>query len=44
MSLASLGSVEDACGTFSELLSRYPNAAPSIVRRVQIERQKHSCP
>ena len=44
MSLASLGSVEDACGTYSELLSRYPNAAPSIVRRVQIERQKHSCP
>jgi tol-pal system protein YbgF len=44
MSLASLGSVEDACGTFSELLSRYPNAAPSIVRRVQIERQRHSCP
>jgi len=44
MSLASLNSIDDACGTFAELLNRYPNAASSIQRRVQIERQKYSCP
>ena len=44
MSLASLDSIDDACGTFAELLNRYPNAAASIQRRVQIERQKHNCP
>lgn len=44
MSLGSLQSVEDACGTFTELMSRYPNAAASIQRRVQIERQKYNCP
>lgn len=44
MSLASLDSIEDACGTFAELLNRYPNAAASIQRRVQIERQRHNCP
>ena len=44
MSLASLNATEDACGTFAELLSRYPNANSSIRRRAELEREKHNCP
>ena len=44
LSLASLDAVNDACGTFSELEKRYPNASPSIVRRAKLEKQKLGCP
>jgi tol-pal system protein YbgF len=44
LSLASLDAVDDACGTFSELERRYPNASPSITRRAKLESQKLSCP
>ncbi len=43
LSLASLNAVDDACGTFSELERRYPNASPSIARRAKLERQKLNC-
>ena len=44
MSLAALGSQGDACGTFVELLKRYPNAAATILQRAKQERQRLSCP
>ncbi len=43
MSLASLGNSADACGTFSELLSRYPDAAPTLIKRTRSESQKLGC-
>ena len=43
MSLASLGNSADACGTFTELLSRYPNAAPTLIKRTRSESQKLGC-
>lgn len=44
MSLAALGSNSDACGTYAELLRRYPNAAPTIQQRAKQERQRLACP
>jgi len=44
MSLASLGSTNDACGTYAELLRRYPNSAPTIQQRAKQERQRLACP
>ena len=44
MSLSALGSQNDACGTFVELLKRYPKAAATILQRAKQERQRLSCP
>lgn len=44
MSLAALGSKPDACGTFTELLKRYPEAAVTVIQRAKQERQRLSCP
>jgi tol-pal system protein YbgF len=44
MSLSALGSQSDACGTFVELLKRYPQAAATILQRAKQERQRLSCP
>ena len=43
MSLSALGSQKDACGTFAELLKRYPEAAATILQRAKQERQRLSC-
>jgi tol-pal system protein YbgF len=44
MSLASLGSTQDACGTFDVLLDRYADAPATILSRAQRESQRLSCP
>ncbi len=44
MSLSALGSQDDACGTFAELLKRYPQAAATVLQRAKQERQRLSCP
>jgi len=44
MALASLGSTSDACGTYAELLRRYPDSAPTIQQRAKQERQRLACP
>ncbi|GAB4224528.1 MAG: tol-pal system protein YbgF [Kiloniellaceae bacterium] len=44
MSLASLGSTQDACGTFDVLLDRYANAPATILSRAQRESQRLNCP
>ncbi len=43
MSLGALGNTADACGTFAELLKRYPNAAATVQRRTKQEQQRYSC-
>ncbi len=43
MSLASLGSTQDACGTFDVLLDRYADAPATILSRAQRESQRLSC-
>jgi len=43
MSLASLGSTQDACGTFSVLLDRYRDAPATILSRAQRESQRLGC-
>ncbi|MFQ5785110.1 MAG: tol-pal system protein YbgF [Alphaproteobacteria bacterium] len=43
MSLARLGRKDDACVSFDELDSRFPNASPAIKRRVASERQRLGC-
>ena len=44
MSLSALGSKPDACGTFIELLKRYPKAAATVIQRAKQERQRLACP
>lgn len=43
-SLAALGQTEDACGTQSELLRRFPNAPATILQQAASERQRLACP
>ncbi len=43
MALSNLGSTQDACGTFSELKRRYPNAASTILRRAEREQTRIGC-
>jgi len=43
MSLASLGSTQDACGTFDVLLDRYGDAPATILSRAQREAQRLGC-
>ena len=44
MSLAALGRKSDACGTYAEVLKRYPEAAVTVTRRTKQERQRLTCP
>jgi TolA-binding protein len=44
MSLAALGNKSDACGTYIELLRRYPDAAATVMQRAKQERQRLTCP
>ncbi|MEM7172528.1 MAG: tol-pal system protein YbgF [Pseudomonadota bacterium] len=44
MSLAALGSTDDACGTQQELLVRYPGASRTILQRAERERSRLGCP
>jgi tol-pal system protein YbgF len=43
MSLSALGSKNDACGTFAELLKRYPQAAATVLQRAKQERLRLAC-
>ena len=43
MALSNLGSTQDACGTFTELQRRYPNAASTILRRAEREKGRLGC-
>ncbi|MEI8394175.1 MAG: tol-pal system protein YbgF [Rhodospirillaceae bacterium] len=43
LSLASLNQRDDACKTFGQLASLFPNAAASLKRRADQERKKLSC-
>ncbi|WP_282606708.1 tol-pal system protein YbgF [Pelagibius sp. Alg239-R121] len=43
MSLGALGNSADACGTFAELIKRYPKAAATVLRRTKQEQQRYSC-
>ncbi len=43
MSLASLGSTQAACGTFTVLLDRYADAPATILSRAQRESQRLGC-
>lgn len=43
MALAQLGSEKDACGTFGELIERYPDAADNILQRARGELQRMEC-
>lgn len=44
LSLSNLNRRQDACVAFSELTKQYPNAAQSVKRRAELERQKLKCP
>lgn len=43
MSLAALNKKSDACTAFGQMNKLYPDAAPSVKRRVETERRKLSC-
>lgn len=44
MSLDRLGQKDAACSSYSELETRFPNAAPHVKTRAQTERQRVGCP
>jgi tol-pal system protein YbgF len=43
-SLSALGETNDACGTYGELVRRFPNAAPTILKQADQERRRLGCP
>ncbi len=43
MTLAGLGQREEACLTFTEFPSRYPNASQSLLQRAEIEAKRTQC-
>ena len=43
MSLASLGSKDDACNTFQVLQDRYADASATIIQRARQESQRIGC-
>ncbi|MBD8893730.1 tol-pal system protein YbgF [Roseibium litorale] len=43
VSLAGLGERDAACATFSELQSKYPNAAPAVLEQARDERRRAKC-
>ncbi len=44
MSLDRLGQKDAACSSYSELATKFPNAAPHVKSRAQTERQRVGCP
>lgn len=43
VSLRGLGEAEAACATFSELLNKFPNAAPAVLTQARDERRRAQC-
>jgi tol-pal system protein YbgF len=43
-SLSALGETNDACGTYGELLRRFPSAAPTVLKQADQERRRLACP
>jgi tol-pal system protein YbgF len=43
-SLAALGATTDACGTYSELLRRFPGATATLLQQAERERKRLACP
>lgn len=43
MSLNGLGEREAACATYSELLTKFPGAAPAVLQQAQDERRRAQC-
>ncbi|MBO0346908.1 tol-pal system protein YbgF [Roseibium sp. CAU 1637] len=43
MSLNGLGEGEAACATYSELLAKFPSAAPAVLQQARDERQRAKC-
>jgi len=43
-SLSALGETNDACGTYGELLRRFPNATPTVLKQADQERRRLGCP
>ncbi|CTQ55042.1 tol-pal system protein YbgF [Roseibium album] len=43
VSLRGLGEAEAACATFSELLNKYPDAAPAVLSQARDERSRAQC-
>ncbi len=43
-SLSALGETNDACGTYTELLRRFPNAVPTVLKQADQERRRLACP
>ncbi|MHA7776467.1 tol-pal system protein YbgF [Roseibium sp. M-1] len=43
VSLHGLGEAEAACATFSELLNKFPNAAPAVLTQARDERRRAQC-
>ena len=43
-SLAALGETNDACGTYGELLRRFPNASATVTQQADRERRRLACP
>ncbi|MEP3049156.1 MAG: tol-pal system protein YbgF [Roseibium sp.] len=43
VSLRGLGETDVACATFSELLTKFPNAAPAVLSQARDERQRAQC-
>ncbi len=43
-SLSALGETNDACGTYGELLRRFPNATPTVLKQADQERRRLACP
>ncbi len=43
VSLRGLGEADAACATFSELLNKFPNAAPAVLSQARDERQRAQC-
>jgi tol-pal system protein YbgF len=43
VSLRGLGETDVACATFSELLNKFPNAAPAVLSQARDERQRAQC-
>jgi len=43
VSLRGLGEGDAACATFSELLNKYPNAAPAVLSQARDERRRAQC-
>lgn len=43
-SLAALGETNDACGTYGELIRRFPSASSTVLKQADQERRRLACP